>query len=269
MNGVAPAREAPEHDSGRRVGGRDARARSRARRGGRSARPAGSTRERARCSGSSSTSTRTSAPSTWSVWPVFGAREPHRPPQRPRPDPGEPDRERQPDGDRIERPRAERPGGQVRHRRQGEQQAASRASPSPRPGRESSRPRPGRGRRRRGRPPAPRAPGSAGARARPRRRLDVVGHDVVALVEERPRLGDAQQRDARARARAEVEPRIGARVPEQRDDVAVEALLDEDPPRIGGDGQDLGRARDGLERLERRARSSARSASSPPPESGG
>ena len=82
--------------------------------------------------------------------------------------------------------------------------------------------------------------------------LDVVRRDEVAAVRERTRLGHAQQRDPRARARAEVEARVGARVPEQRDDVAVDGLLDEHPARLGDQREHLLRARNRLERVERR-----------------
>ena len=69
-------------------------------------------------------------------------------------------------------------------------------------------------------------------------RLDVVGEHEVAAVRERARLRDPQERDPGARARSEREPRAAAGVPEQRDDVAVEALLDEERTGLvdrGGD----------------------------------
>ena len=67
--------------------------------------------------------------------------------------------------------------------------------------------------------------------------LDVVGRDEAAAVRERPRLGDAQERDPGARARAEVDPRVAARLAQQRDDVAVDALLDEDLAGRRGDSE--------------------------------
>ena len=85
-----------------------------------------------------------------------------------------------------------------------------------------------------------------------RHRLDVVGLDEVAAGDERPRLGDAQQREAGPRARTEVEPGVRARVPEDGDHVAVEALLDEDVLRALDRAEHLLGARDALERLERR-----------------
>src|SRR2546430_7923994 len=63
-------------------------------------------------------------------------------------------------------------------------------------------------------------------------RLHVVGLQEAAAVRERTGLGDAQERDSRARARAEVEARIAAGRAQQRDDIAVEALLDEDALRF-------------------------------------
>src|SRR4051794_22391976 len=55
-------------------------------------------------------------------------------------------------------------------------------------------------------------------------RLDVVGHEIVAAVGERARLRDAEERDAGARARAEVEARVAACLAQERDDVTAEAV---------------------------------------------
>ena len=62
-------------------------------------------------------------------------------------------------------------------------------------------------------------------------RLHVLGNDVVAAERHRTRLGHPEERDSGARARPEGEHRAVARVPEERDDVRADALLDVDRPR--------------------------------------
>ena len=83
-------------------------------------------------------------------------------------------------------------------------------------------------------------------------RLHVVRHEIVAAVRERARLRDAQERDARARARAEIEARVGPRLPQQRDDVAAQALLDVHLARLLGEPHDVVGVGDRHERVERR-----------------
>ena len=158
-------------------------------------------------------------------------------------------RHRQPDRDRVEDLRAERPGGQVGRRAQGEGETAapghtgtgvcssvSRTScAAGQPGRASL-----------GRDDQ--AVGEHGLG----RRLDVVGRDEAAPVRERPRLGHPQQRDPGPRARAEVDPSVAARLAQERDDVAVDALLDEDLAGGRRERAHVGGGGDRPQRLERR-----------------
>jgi hypothetical protein len=83
--------------------------------------------------------------------------------------------------------------------------------------------------------------------------LDVVGEHVLAPVRERPGLGDAEQRDPGARARAQVKAGVGACRADEVDDVTVDAVLDEDPRRLLDHACDPGRARHRLELVERDA----------------
>ena len=68
---------------------------------------------------------------------------------------------------------------------------------------------------------------------------------------QRERLRRPDQRDPCARARAEGEAGIGARVMEQRDDVAVQCLLDVHGPRGRRRLDQIGGAADRCERIER------------------
>src|SRR5205823_6080366 len=65
-------------------------------------------------------------------------------------------------------------------------------------------------------------------------------------------LGDPEQRDSGARAGPEVDAGVSARLAEERDDVAAEALLDEDASRGLDEAEHVGSARDRLQRVERR-----------------
>ena len=81
--------------------------------------------------------------------------------------------------------------------------------------------------------------------------LDVVGRQELTSVGKRPRLGDAEQRDSRARAGPEVQTRVRARRPQQRHRVAVQALLDVDPLRLVGERDRVLRVGDRLQRFQR------------------
>ena len=59
-----------------------------------------------------------------------------------------------------------------------------------------------------------------------RQGLDVVREHVVAALRERGRLGDAEQRDPGARARAEIETRVRTGLADEVDDVPMNAVLD-------------------------------------------
>ena len=78
------------------------------------------------------------------------------------------------------------------------------------------------------------------------------GLDELPARDERARLGDPQEREAGARARAQEEAGVRPRVPQHGDDVAVEALLDEDVLRALDRAEHLLGARHALERVERR-----------------
>jgi hypothetical protein len=87
-----------------------------------------------------------------------------------------------------------------------------------------------------------------------RDRLHVVRRHERASGGKRTRLRDAQQLDPGARAGAEIEARIGPRVPEHGDDVPVDALLDVQRFRVLDHGEHVLGAANGLQRVLRRVR---------------
>src|SRR3954452_15440763 len=74
-------------------------------------------------------------------------------------------------------------------------------------------------------------------------RLDVVDEGVVAAAQQRARLRRAQEQQAGARARAELDAGVLARAPEQRDDVRAPRVGREHTPGGVLHGQHLGRRR--------------------------
>src|SRR6266508_2058840 len=81
-----------------------------------------------------------------------------------------------------------------------------------------------------------------------RYRLHVVGQHVLATVGERPSLRDAKKRDPGARACPQVEPRVGPRLPDELHDVALNAVLDEDPRRLDDHERPPERVADAVDR---------------------
>ena len=75
--------------------------------------------------------------------------------------------------------------------------------------------------------------------------LDVVREQVVAPVGERARLRDPQERDPARGLAPSVEPRVAARVPQQRDDVAVRLSSTYTALRLVDRGEDLSRSATG------------------------
>ena len=78
-------------------------------------------------------------------------------------------------------------------------------------------------------------------------RLDVVGQRVVAALDQRARLGGAQQHQAGARRGAELDARVVARVPQQGDDVVAQRLRGVHAARGVLRGEHLGAVGDRLE----------------------
>ena len=81
-------------------------------------------------------------------------------------------------------------------------------------------------------------------------RLHVVGQRVVAALQQRARLGGAQQQQAGARAGAELDARVLARAVQQRDDVAAQGVGGVHAARGVLDGEQLGGGGHRLEHVD-------------------
>ena len=80
---------------------------------------------------------------------------------------------------------------------------------------------------------------------------DVLRDHVLAALDERARLCEPEERDPRARARPEGEVPVLAGVAQERDDVAGDALLDEDLSRGRDRGHEVGSPATGTSAVER------------------